>query len=195
MQVNQALLPTRCYRNRLLVPKGIVIHFFSAINVDKANAFDPAACRQLFIDVNTPVDSRQVYPLKDWPGKDRSYASAHIMICREEHLGVWQLVPEKYQAYHAGASSYAGMKNWNGCSLGIELLGTAESGFEDYQYQACAEQCSEWMLKYDIPIGLVVGHEQVSPGRKVDPGIATGNFDMDYLKELIKQLIQENDHG
>lgn len=192
MNINAAILPDDCFRQSALTPKGIVVHYFSAIAVERDNPFDPGACRQLFIDINREASARQVYSLNGWPGIERSYASAHVMICRDEHLGVWRLVPENRQAYHAGRSEFKGVRNWNAHSLGIELLGTATSGFEVFQYEACAALCAYWMKLYDIPIDMVVGHEEVSPGRKVDPGIATGNFKMTEMKNMIVEILQDD---
>jgi AmpD protein len=82
-----------------------------------------------------------------------------------------------------------GQTNWNGFSYGIELLGHGTSGFTEAQYKSCAMRCAALISEYNIPSDMIVGHETISPGRKFDPGIASGNFDMAKLRKLINGYI------
>lgn len=95
--------------------------------------------------------------------------SAHLLIDRDGTLT--QYVPFDRRAWHAGESSFAGRGNCNDYSIGIELEGTERGGFTDSQYAALAEVVR---LLMDVWPGLtaerVVGHSEVSPGRKTDPG-------------------------
>jgi len=179
-------LPSNCYRDAELVPKAIVIHYFSAINVEPKDPYNLVSNWSLMCDLNLPKDKRDHY-LKDDRDK-RYYASAHCFICREGRVVL--TVPEDRQAYHAGKSEYMGFRNWNTFSYGIELIGSATSGFTDAQYIQCAKHCARLMREYKIGLDWVVGHEEIAPGRKKDPGIATGNFDMIRLKRLIKGQYQ-----
>jgi len=109
--------------------------------------------------------------------KDKYYVSAHCIISREGVLR--ELVdPDKFVAWHAGKSSFwhpLRRKYRTGCNdfmLGIELLGDGnKADFSDKQYVALAQRCSLYLAKYkNIHPNCIVGHEMISPGRKVDPG-------------------------
>jgi len=180
-------LPDYCYRNKAIDMKGIVIHYFSAINVDPENKFDNQTNWNLMHDLNASKENRLQFP-KVLPDRmKRSYASAHCMIGRSGKNMI--LVPEDKQAYHAGKSYYKGVSSWNQRSYGIELIGTKDSGFTEAQYKTCAKVCANLIKEYAIPLNMVVGHETIAPMRKFDPGIATGNFDMKKLKQMIKELL------
>lgn len=176
-------LPEYCYRNRTVQHKGIVNHYFSAVNVDPDNKFDLRTCWNLMHDLNAPKENRIQFPNVIPDSMKRSYASAHCFIGRKGEL--WLLVPEDKQAYHAGKSDYHGLRSWNQWSYGVEWIGSATSGFTMAQYNTAARLHARLMKDYHIPKVMLVGHEEVSPGRKKDPGIATGNFDMKRLKDLI----------
>jgi N-acetyl-anhydromuramoyl-L-alanine amidase len=101
--------------------------------------------------------------------------SAHFFLRRSGEI--LQFVPCAKRAWHAGVSSWAGRERCNDFSVGIELEGTDESAYEDAQYDALSELLAA--LKRRYPIADVVGHSDIAPGRKTDPGIA---FDWDRLQ-------------
>ncbi|TNE31854.1 MAG: N-acetylmuramoyl-L-alanine amidase [Alphaproteobacteria bacterium] len=98
--------------------------------------------------------------------------SAHYLIS-EEGL-VTRLVHEQNRAWHAGASYWRGHKDVNSASIGIELdhpghaLGYCE--FAEAQIDALIPLLHRIMRQYDIPRANVVGHSDVAPARKTDPG-------------------------
>ncbi len=154
-----AILPDYCYSSRPLKPEGVVIHYFSAINVDPENAFSVKACRYLFLDLNLPRDERQQYMHSSrWP-ENRMYASAHLLIAR--FGGVWKLIDYDHQAYHAGESVMNGRKNCNRWTLGIELIGTRESGFRAEQYRSLARVLADLEQEFGIDHANVQGHDTV----------------------------------
>ena len=95
--------------------------------------------------------------------------SAHLVIGRQGE--VYQLVPFDKRAWHAGESEFEGRSRCNDFSIGIELIGPEEGPFTDRQYQSLAKVCSELYLNYAIEPGHIVGHRQIAPGRKIDPGV------------------------
>ena len=124
-------LPDYCYSGRPLTDVGgVVVHYFSAKNVDPENMFDMETCRDLFLDLNRPKhgeEGREWYMKEDnWPD-GRMYASAHFLIGRDGET--WKLVEETKQAYHAGTSIMNGRSHCNRWTLGVELVGTIDSGF------------------------------------------------------------------
>jgi len=94
---------------------------------------------------------------------------------------VRQLVPESARAWHAGTSSWRGRHHLNDSSIGIEIVnagplrgasGSAWQGFGGTQMQAVIALSRDIISRYDISPQNVVGHSDISPGRKVDPGPA-----------------------
>jgi len=98
--------------------------------------------------------------------------SAHYLISEEGE--VMQLVSEEKRAWHAGASYWRGTKDVNSASIGIELDHPGHAGgyrgFEDAQFEALLPLVARIVEKYDIPRANVVGHSDVAPLRKIDPG-------------------------
>ncbi len=97
--------------------------------------------------------------------------SAHVLIRRDGE--VVQYVSFGARAWHAGVSSYAGRPACNDYSIGIELEGTDEAPYTDAQYAVLAgvihAACAAYPL---LSRERVVGHSDVAPGRKSDPGAA-----------------------
>jgi N-acetylmuramoyl-L-alanine amidase len=98
--------------------------------------------------------------------------SAHYLITEEG--GVIRLVPEERRAWHAGASFWRGIPDVNAASIGIELdhpgHGLGYRGFAEAQIDALLPLLARIVKQYDIPRANVVGHSDVAPMRKIDPG-------------------------
>ena len=109
--------------------------------------------------------------------------SAHLLIERSGNS--IQFVSFAERAWHAGASSFAKRSACNDFSVGIELEGTDIDPYTDTQYLCLARITRELMAAYPA-IGLerIVGHADIAPGRKTDPGIA---FDWHRYFELVAQ--------
>lgn len=97
--------------------------------------------------------------------------SAHCLIRRDGE--VVQYVPFTLRAWHAGVSSFQGRSACNDFSIGIELEGTDEGGYTEAQYQQLAHLARLLMRVYPaITPQRIVGHCDIAPGRKTDPGPA-----------------------
>jgi N-acetylmuramoyl-L-alanine amidase len=98
--------------------------------------------------------------------------SAHYMI--DEDGMVTSLVPEEKRAWHAGRSYWRGMTDVNSASVGIELVNPGhEFGYRPFpeaQMDALLPLLADIMDRHDIPRANVVGHSDVAPARKQDPG-------------------------
>ena len=92
--------------------------------------------------------------------------SAHFFIRRDGTL--IQFVSCEKRAWHAGVSSWEGRERCNDFSIGIELEGTDDQGFDDAQYQQLIAVIAQ--LKAHYSIQAIVGHSDIAPGRKTDPG-------------------------
>lgn len=107
--------------------------------------------------------------------------SAHLFIKRTGDI--IQFVPFNQRAWHAGESFFAGKTRCNDFSIGIELEGTDDIPYERKQYEQLAGVIAVLKQAYPaITHDRIVGHVDIAPGRKTDPGPA---FDWDYLKGLI----------
>lgn len=108
--------------------------------------------------------------------------SSHLLIGRDGT--VVQYVPFQMRAWHAGASSFAGRERCNDFSIGIELEGTDDQPYEPQQYRTLAAVLQAVMAAYPhVTRERIVGHSDVAPGRKTDPGPA---FDWQQLHALIR---------
>jgi len=92
--------------------------------------------------------------------------SAHFLIRRDGEL--LQFVSADARAWHAGASQWRGRANCNDYSIGIELEGSDDQPFSEAQYAALGELLADLRQRY--PVAEAVGHSDVAPGRKTDPG-------------------------
>lgn len=107
--------------------------------------------------------------------------SAHLLI-RRDGL-VTQYVAFDDRAWHAGASCFDGRDWCNDFSIGIELEGTDDTAFTDRQYRALAACTRTIRGRYPaIADGRIVGHSDIAPERKTDPGPA---FEWDRYRALI----------
>ncbi|MBU1265168.1 MAG: 1,6-anhydro-N-acetylmuramyl-L-alanine amidase AmpD [Thiobacillus sp.] len=92
--------------------------------------------------------------------------SAHFFIRRDGTL--IQFVPCTLRAWHAGVSSWQARDCCNDFSIGIELEGSDDLPFTEAQYTTLAPLLQ--LLRQAYPIRAVVGHSDIAPGRKTDPG-------------------------
>lgn len=101
-------------------------------------------------------------------------ASVSAHYCITEEGEVIRLVPEERRAWHAGASYWRGIPDVNSASIGIELdhpgHGLGYRPFADAQIDALIPLLARIVKQYDIPRANVVGHSDVAPMRKIDPG-------------------------
>ena len=104
--------------------------------------------------------------------------SSHFVIRRDGQ--VLQFVDVERRAWHAGRSCWQGRDNCNDWSVGIELEGLEGETFDQRQYPVLARLLQALAARW--PIGQVVGHEHVAPGRKQDPG---PGFDWLRLQQLM----------
>lgn len=106
--------------------------------------------------------------------------SAHFFIRRDGAL--LQFVPCALRAWHAGQSSWCGRERCNDYSIGIELEGTDELAFSDAQYEQLGALARALHARY--PITASVGHSDIAPGRKTDPG---PHFDWPRYRASLRQ--------
>lgn len=107
--------------------------------------------------------------------------SAHLLIRRTGEL--LQFVSCDERAWHAGQSCYQGRDNCNDFSIGIELEGSDDEPYTDAQYSALSAVTDALLAHYaGLSAAGIVGHSDIAPGRKTDPGPA---FDWQRFRQLL----------
>lgn len=147
----------------------IVIHSISLPPGKYNNSYiEEFFCNKLSVNENKYFES--ISDLK---------VSSHILIKRDGKI--IQFVPFNKKAWHAGESVFKGRLNCNEFSIGIELEGCEEDNFTQNQYKNLVNICLTLFKYYpEITRQNVVGHSEIAPGRKTDPG---KNFNWEYLRE------------
>src|SRR3981189_1093942 len=98
--------------------------------------------------------------------------SAHYVVLEDGRIV--QCVPEARRAWHAGASSWAGEEDVNSCSIGVEIVNRGHDwGYPEFPLRQTAAVIALGrgiMLRRNVPPQRVLGHSDVAPARKKDPG-------------------------
>jgi N-acetylmuramoyl-L-alanine amidase len=98
--------------------------------------------------------------------------SAHYLV--EENGAIWRLVSEGRRAFHAGRSCWAGETDLNHVSIGIEIVNPGHEWdyrpFPEEQMTAVERLCRDLVSRHPIPPHRILGHSDVAPDRKSDPG-------------------------
>lgn len=109
--------------------------------------------------------------------------AAHCVIWRDGQ--VYQYVPFAKRGWHAGVSCFAGRERCNDFSIGIELEGTDNIPYTEQQYTSLIQLTRYLLQQYPaITLDRIVGHCDIAPGRKTDPGAA---FDWQRYKKTLKE--------
>ncbi|MES2212409.1 MAG: 1,6-anhydro-N-acetylmuramyl-L-alanine amidase AmpD [Pseudomonadota bacterium] len=151
----------------------VVVHAISL----PPGAFDVAAVDALFLnqlDPNADPYFAQILPLR---------VSAHFLIDRVGALT--QYVACQDRAWHAGKSEWQGRPACNDYSIGIELLGSDDQVFTEAQYQSLSDLLLSLFRTYPtLSRHTIVGHSDIAPGRKTDPGPC---FQWEHLHRLLQE--------
>jgi len=137
----------------------LIIH---CISLPEGN-YEGSNVEDFFLNKLSISDHSSFHKIKDLK------VSSHLYIKRNGELV--QFVPFNKRAWHAGESSYKGVSDCNNYSIGIELEGTDDYFYTDDQYDTLIEATKGVIKNYPlINKDSIVGHSDVSPGRKTDPG-------------------------
>jgi len=157
------------------VPELIVVHGISLPPGDYGGPY----IEQMFAG-NLPVAAHPYFATIP-PGR----VSAHALVRRDGQ--VVQFVPFGARAWHAGVSSWQGRDACNDYSVGIELEGSDDAPYEAAQYESLARLIAALCAAYPtLARERVVGHDEIAPGRKTDPGAA---FDWARLRARLKEPV------
>ncbi len=117
--------------------------------------------------------------------------SSHLFIRRNGEI--MQFVPFTQRAWHAGRSCFQTRENCNDFSIGIELEGTDTLAYTEAQYQQLTKAVFAIMQAYPlINEQQIVGHSDIAPGRKTDPG---AGFDWAYFRQLLKNILVDQQNS
>jgi AmpD protein len=122
----------------------------------------------------TPFSAKACHALLD-----HYKVAAHYLIDRKG--GVYELVAPEHRAWHAGVSKMPspsdGRTGVNDFSIGIELIGSLTSGYTRKQYRSLVALITR--IKEQYQITAIVGHDEIAPERKSDPG---GMFEWGWVR-------------
>lgn len=176
-------LPSPFFESRNNYPLDMIIIHHIGSNNGKLYSVDGTITWFTDIEVHRNKES----------GKIENKVSAHYIIPRQKHKGndLYHLVKDIDIAYHAGISQWTIngklRKYINRYSVGIELEGDGNLvEYTDYQYEVLIYLIKELLQNYNIPEENILGHEDISPGRKTDPGRL---FDWKRLRTSITSTI------
>jgi AmpD protein len=136
----------------------LVIH---AISLPEGN-YNTQLIKDLFFNKLKPGKDEFLKSIQDLK------VSSHFLITRQGAL--IQFVPTHKRAWHAGQSNFKGRVNCNDFSIGIELEGCDKEEFEEEQYFILQELTRFLLKEFSIPKEAIVGHVDIAPSRKTDPG-------------------------
>ena len=137
----------------------LVIHGISL----PAGEFGGDDINKLFTNTLDPTCHTDYYSLKDLK------VSSHFLIRRNGEL--IQYVATNHRAWHAGESTFCGISGCNDYSIGIELEGTDDIKYTEHQYECLASLVITLKQYYPkIVNDRIIGHCDIAPGRKTDPG-------------------------
>ncbi|SPF78359.1 N-acetylmuramoyl-L-alanine amidase [Pseudoprimorskyibacter insulae] len=105
---------------------------------------------------------------RDWLCNPEAQVSAHYVIAEDGRI--WQLVDEAARAWHAGAGQWGSCTDVNSRSIGIELSNLGTHPFAEPQMAALESLLKGILARWTIPPERVIGHSDMAPGRKIDPG-------------------------
>ena len=103
--------------------------------------------------------------------------SAHYMVWEDGRIS--QLVDEACRAWHAGVGNWQGDTDLNSCSIGIEIVNGGHNvpladgslpPYPDAQIEVVIDLCKDIVARHDIPPARIIGHSDIAPMRKEDPG-------------------------
>lgn len=105
---------------------------------------------------------------RDWLCTPEAQVSAHYVISPQGTI--WQLVDEANRAWHAGVGQWGDVADVNSHSIGIELSNTGSQPFAEPLMAALEGLLPGILSRWGIPPERVIGHSDMAPGRKIDPG-------------------------
>jgi len=163
-----ALLLSACATGPFDPQKPMVNHSYVSQNQDS---------RSLFIVLH--------YTVIDWEKSLRvltrgGQVSSHYLV-RDEPAEIYQLVDENRRSWHAGASYWSGSQNLNSSSIGIEIVnagwtdtpaGRVYAPFPQKQIDEVIKLVRDIQKRHDVKPERIIGHADIAPGRKQDPGPA-----------------------
>ena len=146
--------------------------------------------RQRFIILHYTVSDRE-RSIDLLTNKD---VSSHYLITDRENEPIYYLVDENKRAWHAGVSSWGNFTNLNDNSIGIEIVNKGfilkDGKMEFYRYPSwqihkTAVLVQDLIKRYEVEPQNILGHSDIAPGRKTDPG---PYFDWVKFRSLVHQI-------
>ncbi len=169
-------IPSPNFDNRPdgFIVNSIVIH---CISLPSAN-FKDIYIKQLFTN-KLDISEHPYFKLLE-----NTKVSSHLLIDRDGKIT--QFVPFDKRAWHAGKSEYNNHKNFNDFSIGVELIGSDNTYFDEKQYVALSKVIKKLKNIYPIDNQNIYAHSDIAPNRKTDPGMC---FNWEYFFKLVNDEV------
>lgn len=125
-------------------------------------------------------------PTLRWMTSQEAKISCHVLVPRNREEGIVQLVDFKMKAWHAGRALLWNQGDVNLFSVALQLVGTKDSGYTDYQYEATAQVCADIMNLYPkVTLNRILGHDCIAE-KPHGPGPLL-RWDV-FFDELVRRL-------
>lgn len=156
----------------LHIAKMFLYNFKQSPNYDQRNADSLKAGKPWIIVIHyTGTEDGKTaedYYLDKIKDNNAGRISPHYMIDKDG--SITQYVDESNRAWHAGKSFWKNETDVNSASIGIELVNNGIEPFDDHQIESLITLCKKIKRKYGIDDHDIIGHSDIAPGRKSDPG-------------------------
>ncbi len=175
--------PMRTLRRRAINGFGIVAVLFlsacaSGVRIDTSYTSENQDSRAMFLVLHYTVGNFES-ALQTLTKPSNRAVSSHYLV-RDEPVITYRLVDESRRAWHAGPSYWKGFTNLNASSIGIEIVNAGPvtsadgsvrySPFRPEQLDEVIALCKEIVARHQIKPDRIIGHSDIAPGRKQDPG-------------------------
>ena len=150
----------------------------SGVRIDTSYTSENQDSRALFLVLHYTVGNFES-SLKTLTKPSNRAVSSHYLV-RDEPVITYRLVDESRRAWHAGPSYWKGFSNLNASSIGIEIVNAGAvtsadgsvrySPFGPKQLDEVIALCKEIVARHQIKPDRIIGHSDIAPGRKQDPG-------------------------
>jgi N-acetylmuramoyl-L-alanine amidase len=171
-------LRTVCRRSALILTTLLLSACASGVRIDNSYTSENQDSRALFLVLHYTVGNFESSLQMLTKPSSRSVSSHYLV--RDEPVITYRLVDENRRAWHAGPSFWKGHNNLNASSIGIEIVNPGwtqdASGvvtyapFSDRQIDEVVALCKEIVARHNIRPDRIIGHADIAPGRKQDPG-------------------------
>lgn len=172
------VVPAALHRSLLLTAAVLLSACASGVRIDNSYTSENQDSRAQFLVLHYTVGNFES-SLRQLTKPSAGPVSSHYLV-RDEPVITYRLVDENRRAWHAGPSFWKGHNNLNASSIGIEIVNpgwtkdangvVTYAPFSEKQIDEVVALCKEIVVRHNIRPDRIIGHADIAPGRKQDPG-------------------------